>query len=76
MKILLNEWEDPRLSECKYVGKGDKVFANNGAVEYGFTKNQEYEILEVNICGYLKMRNDKGEIDEYTTEYFGKYHTA
>ena len=73
MKILLNEWSDPRLSECIYVGKGDKVFANQGAEEYGFTIGKEYEIQDVNPFGYLKMKNDNDEIDEYTTEYFQKY---
>ena len=27
IKILLNEYEDPKLSECVYVGIGDEVYA-------------------------------------------------
>lgn len=73
MKVLLNRFDDPRLSEQVFVGKGDKVFANRGAVEYGFTLANEYEVQDVSPFGYLKMKNDKGEIDEYTVEYFQKY---
>lgn len=73
MKILLNRWSNPRLSECIYVGKGDKVFANRGAEEFGFTIGSEYEIQDISQYEYLVMKNDKGEIDEYTTEYFQKY---
>ena len=73
MKILLNEWDDPRISECIYVGKGDKVFAGAGAVEWGFTYGKEYEIQDVSMFGYLVMKNDEGIVDEYTTEYFTHY---
>lgn len=71
MKILLNEWDYPIKSEQIWVGKGDKVYANEGAEEFGFTVGREYEIQDVN--GFLIMINDNGEIDEYTTEYFQKY---
>lgn len=73
MKILLNQWNDPKLSERIWVGKGDKVYANYGAEEFGFTVGKEYEIQGVNPYGYLTMINDNGEIDEYTTEYFQEY---
>lgn len=73
MKILLNGLDDPKLSECVYVGKGDRVFANRGAEEWGFTIGKAYEIQEISPCGYLVMENDNGEIDEYTTEYFNQY---
>lgn len=72
MKILLNQWDDPKLSECIYVGKGDKVFAKFSVEEYGFTPGKEYEIQDVSMFGYLKMKNDKGEINEYSTDYFQK----
>ena len=73
MKILLNEWDDPKLSECVYVGKGDKVYASRQAEDWGFTPNKLYTIEDVSIFGYLKMRNDKGEVAEYSTEYFQHY---
>ena len=73
MKALLNKYDDPRLSECVWVSKCDKVFANHGAEEYGFTVGKEYEILEVTPLGYLRMKNDQGEIDNYIVEYFQKH---
>lgn len=72
-KILLNQFENPRLSEMIFVGKGDKVYANDGAEEYGFTVGKQYDIHDISIFGYLVMKNDKGEVDEYTVEYFQKY---
>ena len=73
IKILLNEYEDPKLSECVYVGIGDEVYANDGAVEYGFNKHKKYVIKDVQLCGYLKLTNDIGITDWYTTEYFSDY---
>lgn len=72
MKVLLNEFDNPKLSECIYVGKGDKVFASQGSEEYGFTVGDEYEIQDISPFGYLKMKNDNGKIDEYSVEYFQK----
>lgn len=60
MKILLNQFKDPKLSEHIFVGKGDKVFANRGAEEFGFTVGKEYEIKGISPFGYLKMTNDNG----------------
>lgn len=71
MKILLNQWDDPRLSEQVWVGKGDKVYANYGAEEFGFTVGKEYIIQ--GIDGDLVMENDSGEIDGYSSEYFTNY---
>lgn len=72
MKLLLNRFNNPRLSEMIYVGKGDNVYANQGAEEYGFTVGKMYDIQGVSSDGYLQMKNDKGEIDEYSVEYFKK----
>jgi hypothetical protein len=73
MKILLNQFDNPRTSEQIFVGKGDKVYASKSAEEFGFKVGNEYEIQDVNMFGYLKMKNDEGELDEYTVEYFQKY---
>ena len=73
MKILLNRFDNPRLSEQIFVGKGDKVFANQGAEEYGFTVGKEYEVQGVSPFGYLKMKNNEGQMEEYTVEYFQRY---
>ena len=72
MKVLLNQYDDPKMSECVFVGKGDKVFATRGAEEWGFTEGQEYEIQDIS-CGYLVMKNDNGEVDHYSVEYFSNY---
>jgi hypothetical protein len=72
MKILLNGYEDPRMSERIFVGKGDMVFAKESVEEFGFTPGNQYEIQGVDPFGYLVMKNDKGETDEYSTEYFSK----
>lgn len=73
MKILLNRYDNPRLSDQVFVGKGDKVIAGNGAKEYGFTVGKEYEIKSITPFGYIEMTNDKGEVDDYTVEYFQKH---
>jgi len=73
MKILLNQFDNPRISDQVFVGKGDKVFASRSAEEFGFKAGNEYEIQDVNVLGYLKMENDEGVVDEYTVEYFQKY---
>ncbi|ARC67299.1 hypothetical protein B14_200088 (plasmid) [Bacillus licheniformis] len=73
MKILLNRFEDPRLSEQIYIGKGDKVYANKRAEEYGFTTGKKYEVQGVSPFGYLIMKNNNGDIDEYTVEFFQKH---
>lgn len=72
MKVLLNKWDDPKMSECVWVGKGDKVFATFGATEWGFTEGKEYEIQGIDF-GDLIMINDKGQTDTYTVEYFSNY---
>lgn len=73
MRVLLNRYDNPRLSDQIFVGKGDTVFAGHAAKEYGFTVGSEYKIKSVDAFGYLTMENDKGEVDEYTVEYFQKY---
>lgn len=73
MKLLLNRFDDPKLSGCVYVGKGDYVFAGHGADEFGFTVGEKYEIQDISPFGYLVMKNDAGEIEEYTVELFQEY---
>ena len=73
IEILLNKYDNPKMSERIYVKKGDKVFANFRAEEWGFTVGNEYEIQDVTVYGYLKMINDIGETSIYTVEYFQKY---
>lgn len=73
MKVLLNRFDNPRLDEQIFVGKGDKVFAGWQAEEYGFTVGNEYEIKGVSPSMYLVMENDEGESEEYTVECFQKY---
>ena len=73
MKILLNRFDDPRLSERIFVGKGDKVFAVASVEEFGFTVGKEYEVQDVSQFEYLVMKNDEGEIEEYSVEYFSKF---
>lgn len=72
MKVLLNKWDNPKISECIWVGKGDKVFATNGASEWGFTECKEYEIEDI-WYGDLVMKNDNDEKDVYSVEYFTNY---
>lgn len=73
LKVLLNRFDDPKLSEQIFIGKGDMVFAKHGAEEFGFTVGQEYEVQGVDQFGDLVMKNDKGEQDSYTVEYFQKH---
>lgn len=73
MKLLLNQFDNPKLSEQQFVGKGDMVFATNSSEEFHLTPGKEYEIEEVTMDGYLLVKNDKGEVDEYSVEYFKKH---
>ncbi|PVC74958.1 hypothetical protein C2I27_03470 [Priestia megaterium] len=73
MQVLLNRFDNPRISEQVFVGKGSKVFANKGAEEYGFTVGKEYKVKDISPLGYLVMTNDNGETDEYTVEYFQQF---
>ena len=70
MKILLNRYDNPRLSDQVFVGRGDTVYASISSEEYGFTYGKEYIVQDVSPFGYLAMKNDTGEIDEYTVEHF------
>jgi hypothetical protein len=72
MKILLNQWDNPRLSDQIFAGKGDTVFACESAKEWGFIPDKEYEIQDTKFGEYLIMKNEDGKIDEYSTEYFKK----
>ncbi|PAD67313.1 hypothetical protein CHH83_19700 [Bacillus sp. 7586-K] len=72
-KVVLNKYRNPRMSEMIYVGKGDKVYANHGAEEFGFTVGEQYEIQDISIFDDLVMKNDKSEVDEYSVEYFQQY---
>lgn len=73
MKLLLNQFDNPKLSEQQFVGEGDVVFATNSADEFNLTPGKEYEIQGVTMDGYLLVENDKGEVDAYSVEYFKKH---
>ncbi|HCL4455058.1 hypothetical protein EJM73_08340 [Clostridium botulinum] len=70
MKAILNFYNDPRLSEMQEVVKGDLVKANRPATEFNLTEDKEYEVLDVNSVDLITIKNDKGEIDIYSVEYF------
>lgn len=73
MKVLLNRFDDPKLSKQIFVGKGDRVYAANSAEEYGFIPGNSYEILGISQGSYLLMQNEDGATDEYSVEYFQKH---
>ena len=72
MKIILNQFSDPKLSECDYVGVGDIVYAHKSGEEFNLTTGKGYEILKIVHTDSVFIKNDLGEIDEYTVEYFRK----
>jgi hypothetical protein len=69
---ILNYFDDPVLSEIQRVREGDIVVAKPGGEEFSLTKGKEYEVLEINNFTMFSIRNDKGNVEIYTVEYFDK----
>lgn len=70
MKVLLNKFDDPRVSECIWVDKGAKVRGRCNAEEFHITEGKLYKVLGTNCIDCILIENDIGEIDMYSVEYF------
>jgi hypothetical protein len=68
MYAIINYYDDPRLSEIQKVKEEDKVRSITN--DFDLTIGKEYEVLEVNSQSLITIKNDIGEIDMYTIEYF------
>lgn len=72
MKVLLNKFDNPRISECIWVGDGDVVKGRCNAEEFNITEGKEYVVIGINDIDCIYIMNDVGEIDLYSVEYFYK----
>lgn len=69
-RVLLNRFDDPKLSELEYVDVGNYVYATASAEEYGLTKNKLYEIIDTNGFDAVLVMTDKGTKQWFSVEYF------
>lgn len=72
-RVILNLFDDPKLSEREFVTEGDFVYARGRAEEFDLTKNKKYEILDTNGYELIKVMKNSGEPDWFSVEYFSKY---
>lgn len=70
MKVLLNRFDNPRISECIWIDKGDKVRGRCNGEEFYITEGKSYEVLDTNGIDCVLVENDIGEKDFYSVEYF------
>ena len=70
MKAMINYWDDLQ-EENIFVGKGDYVVANE--TDYNITKGRKYRVEEVNRIDMITIRNDLGELDMFSVEWFDEY---
>ncbi|MGF7534994.1 hypothetical protein AAGG74_15095 [Bacillus mexicanus] len=71
MKLFFNQVNDDlSLFNQNFVSRGDTVFANSGAKKFGFTVGKGYKIVDVNPFGFLKVRNDLGNVEDYKMDFF------
>lgn len=68
--VILNQYEDPKLSEAITVGIGDKVFATEFAEEFGLIANKLYEILDNDGRDLIYVKTDTGKKEWFSVEYF------
>lgn len=73
MKVVLNLFDDPKLSERELAGVGDYVYAKSRGEEFNLTKNKKYEVLFTNGYDMILIVNDKSQEDWYSVEYFSIY---
>ena len=69
-RVLLNRFEDPRLSEFEYADVGNYVYATAFAEEYGLIKNKLYEIIDTNGFDAVQVITDEGVKQWFSVEYF------
>lgn len=70
MKVLFNRFEDPRMGECIWVDEGDIVRGKCNGEEFSITEGKSYEVLDTNGIDCVLIKNDIGENDFYSVEYF------
>lgn len=74
--VVLNIFDDPKMSERQFVCVGEYVYARGRAEEFGLTKNNEYKVLDTNGFDLIKVTKDDGEEDWFSVEYFSIYECA
>lgn len=73
LMVVLNFYEDPRVSEREIAYIGDYVYARSHGEEFFLTKNKKYQILDTNGIDMVLIKNDKNIEDWYSVEYFSNY---
>lgn len=68
MIAILNYYDNPRISEQEIITKGSLVVSTTN--DFDLTEGKEYKVVEVNNPTMITIKNDIGEIDMYTVEYF------
>jgi hypothetical protein len=70
MKVLLNKFDDPNVSECIWIDEGDIVIGRCNGEEFHITEGKLYKVLDTNCIDCILIENDIGETDMYSVEYF------
>jgi len=73
-RVLLNKFDDPRISECDYAEVGDYVYAKAKGEEFGVTHNNLYKILEIGP-DLVFIEKDNGSKEWFSIEYFSSSET-
>ncbi|MCD7996461.1 MAG: hypothetical protein LUH21_04425 [Clostridiales bacterium] len=71
-RVILNRFDDPKLSECDYAEVGDYVYARGSGEEFGLTKNKLYQILKTSFDSIL-VETDNGTDEWFSVEYFSNH---
>lgn len=75
-RVILNIFDDPKMSERQIVSVGDCVFASKFAEEFGLTKNNKYKILDTNGHDLIEVIKNDGKREWFTVEFFSIYEYA
>lgn len=73
--VVLNLFSKPAEDEKDIVEVGEYVYARDSAEEYGFVKNNLYEILATNGFDTISVKNEMGEEVNASVEYFSLHST-
>lgn len=72
--VVLNLFDNPK-NEHDVAEVGSYVYAKEAAEEYGFVKNNLYEILDTNGFDAVRVMNAEGKILDMSVEYFSSRST-
>lgn len=73
--VVLNLFDSPTEDEKDIAEVGEYVYARGEAEEFGFIKNNLYEIIDTNGLDTISVKNEKGKKVDMSVEYFSSYCT-